>query len=284
MSLAFLRLLSMTFRNQIFHHNMADSPAGHFSTARCNLLLHTINELTWLLIYGLLAQIAGVAIARALGWHQFSFHIGGTLYGAHDHDLVGRTEMFTWVGFNAIAYVILPLAIVGWRYPASALWLRSHDRRADFRLILIVLIVESAAQLAAVSAAILELSTRQFITGVPLTFILYFFGTVLPTMIFIEALLVPRFLKVSGSLPQTIVFGGLAYVLMHLFDAWVLFDSPGNIVLSVVFLLLTYFGAGMVKATLTVRTGNAWVHVWAYRAIAPHTILDTPLVVRIFRL
>jgi hypothetical protein len=50
------------------------------------------------------------------------------------------------------------------------------------------------------------------------------------------------------------------------------------------FLLLTCFGPGMVKGTLTVRAGNVWVHARPYHAIAPHTLLDTPLVVRIFRL
>ena len=35
----------------------------------------------------------------------------------------------------------------------------------------------------------------------------------------------------------------------------------------------------MVKSALTVRTGNAWVHVWAYHAIAPHVWLDTPVIV-----
>jgi len=35
---------------------------------------------------------------------------------------------------------------------------------------------------------------------------------------------------------------------------------------------------------LTLRTGNAWVHVWAYHAISPHTIVDTPLIAKIFRI
>ena len=39
---------------------------------------------------------------------------------------------------------------------------------------------------------------------------------------------------------------------------------------------------GMVKAVMTLRTGNAWVHLWAYHAIAPHVIIDTPLIVAIF--
>ena len=43
-------------------------------------------------------------------------------------------------------------------------------------------------------------------------------------------------------------------------------------------------GPGMVKAALTLRTGNAWVHVWAYHAITPHVLADTPTIVKIFRL
>ena len=34
----------------------------------------------------------------------------------------------------------------------------------------------------------------------------------------------------------------------------------------------------------TIRTGNAWVHVWAYHALAPHTLVDTPYTVEIFHL
>ena len=43
-----------------------------------------------------------------------------------------------------------------------------------------------------------------------------------------------------------------------------------------VFLLFTYFGPGMVKTVLTILTGNAWVHVWAYHAFAPHTLHEPP--------
>jgi hypothetical protein len=40
----------------------------------------------------------------------------------------------------------------------------------------------------------------------------------------------------------------------------------------------------MVKAAMTLRTGNAWVHVWAYHAITPHVLDDTPFIVKIFHL
>jgi hypothetical protein len=40
----------------------------------------------------------------------------------------------------------------------------------------------------------------------------------------------------------------------------------------------------MVKGMLTLRTGNAWVHAWAYHAFAPHVLIDTPTVAAIFQL
>jgi hypothetical protein len=38
----------------------------------------------------------------------------------------------------------------------------------------------------------------------------------------------------------------------------------------------------MIKSFLTLRTGSAWAHVWAYHAIAPHVTVDTPNLVNVF--
>ena len=95
-------------------------------------------------------------------------------------------------------------------------------------------------------------------------------------MIFIYAILVPRYLRLTGSTAATVVLGGLTYTAAHAWDAWTVFGSVGGAALSVAFLLLTYTGPGMIKTLLTLRTGNAWVHVWAYHALAPHTLVDTP--------
>ena len=52
--------------------------------------------------------------------------------------------------------------------------------------------------------------------------------------------------------------------------------------MSLIFVFLGYTGPGMVKSLITLRTGNAWVHTIAYHVVAPHVIVDTPLVVRGF--
>ena len=47
---------------------------------------------------------------------------------------------------------------------------------------------------------------------------------------------------------------------------------------------LFFFPPGLMKSFLTMRTGNAWVHVWAFHAISPHVTVDTPLIVRDFNI
>jgi hypothetical protein len=69
---------------------------------------------------------------------------------------------------------------------------------------------------------------------------------------------------------------------MHIVEGWSVFDSPQHTALSLIFVLLQYVGPGMMKSVLTLRTGNAWVHALSYHAIAPHMIVDTPLVVKTF--
>jgi hypothetical protein len=69
---------------------------------------------------------------------------------------------------------------------------------------------------------------------------------------------------------------------MHIVEGWSAFDSPRDTAVSLIFVLLTYVGPGMMKSVLTLRTGNAWVHAISYHAIAPHVIVDTPLVVKVF--
>jgi hypothetical protein len=120
--------------------------------------------------------------------------------------------------------------------------------------------------------------------GAPLAFAVFFIGTVLPTMVLIYAILLPRYLKLTKSAISATLLAGLTYAAMHIVEGWSSFDSPRNTVLSLLFVLFQYFGPGMMKSVLTLRTGNAWVHALGYHAIAPHVVIDTPLVVRAFRI
>ena len=159
--------------------------------------------------------------------------------------------------------------------------MHSTNRRGDLLVIVVILALESTVQLL-INGAILQLTPRQILLGAPLTFVLFLAGTGLPAMVFIFCILTPRYLRLTGSVPATVILGGLTYALLHIFDGWTTFASPSNAMLSVLFLLLFYTGPGMFKTFLTVRTGNAWVHLWAYHAIAPHTLIDTPIMVKVF--
>jgi hypothetical protein len=238
-------------------------------------------ETVLLLAYGALGLVGGFVLARLCGWHPFALHLAGSIFGTHDH--VGPAEALGWAAYNLVVYAVVPLVYFRRRYSAEALNLVSRDRRGDARLIAVVLLVESAIQFATLSTAIGGFTAGQYLLGVPLTFVLYLAGAVLPAMVFVYCILVPRFLALTGSTATTVVLGGVTYTLLHVWDAWTVLTSPADALLSIIFLFFTYFGPGMVKTLLTVRTGNAWTHVWAYHAIAPHVLIDAPHVVEIFR-
>jgi len=132
-------------------------------------------------------------------------------------------------------------------YSHEALSLRSSNLGNDVLVIFIIMAIGSVVDLLA--GGFLKLSPTQMLLGAPLTFFTHVLETGLPIMVFIYAILFPRYLKLSGS-PVTAQFG-----------------PPG-----------------MMKAFLTLRTGNAWVHLWAYHAVTPHVTNDTPMVVEIFHI
>ncbi|MET8307837.1 hypothetical protein [Micromonospora sp. NPDC005173] len=239
-------------------------------------------ETLFLLLYGAGGLGLGFILARLAGWHPFGLHLAGSIYGTHEH--VSPAESIAWATYNLLVYAVVPLLFFRRRYSAEALNLRSSNRRADTVLIGAILLIESLVQIAVLAPGIFDLTPGQLVLGASLTFILYLAGAVLPAMIFIYAILVPRFLRLTGSTATTVILGGLTYTALHIWDAWTVFTTPGNATLSVAFLLLTYFAPGMFKTVLTVRTGNAWVHVWAYHALAPHTLIDAPHMVHVFHL
>jgi hypothetical protein len=235
-------------------------------------------EVAGVLAYAAVGQLVGAGLGWLLGEHPISFHLAGTLFG-HQH--VTPYEAYVWAGYNFVVYALLPYLYFRQRYTSEQLSLRSSNRRNDLLVVVVVMVLESLNELGGLSDAVLRLSPGQLLKGVPATFGLYFLGSVLPTMVLVYSILLPRYRALTRSVPATVVLGGLTYALLHCFEAWTVLDSPKGIAVSVSLLLLQYAGPGMVKAVLTLRTGNAWVHVWAYHAIAPHTLVDTPHVVGI---
>jgi hypothetical protein len=239
-----------------------------------------LRETILLLGYAAIGQVGGWIVASALGYRPFSFHIAGTVF---DCTLPPTpTEVWLWAVYNFLVFAVAPYLYFRHRYSNTALNLRSTDRRNDALVIFIVLAIESAFELSLVNKSIFGLNPHQALLGAPLSFVIFFIGTVLPTMVLIYAILLPRYLRLTGSAISASLLGGLTYAAMHIVEGWSAFDSPRNTILSLIFVLFTYFGPGMFKSVLTLRTGNAWVHALSYHAVAPHVIVDTPLIVKVF--
>lgn len=237
-------------------------------------------ELGWLAGYLVLVQLLGAGLGQ-LGFDSpISFHLPGSVLGTEHPPTPWAT--LAWAGYNVTVYVVLPLAWFGRRYTRSELWLRSRRRGRDLLVIGLVLALESLAQLTVFGAAFLALTGTQISLGVLLALGLSFVGTVLPTLVVVASLVVPRVLAITRSPVTTIVAGGVVYAALHLFDGWTDYGSVPGAGWSLGLLMLQYLAPGMFKALLTLRTGNAWVHAWAYHAVAPHVWADAPLMVRIF--
>jgi hypothetical protein len=266
-------LMGLTFlltRRRVIPDMAARAPARRIA----------LRETILVLAYATLGQVGGWIVAPALAYRPFSFHIAGSVFGCSATPEPG--ELWTWALYNFLVFAVVPYLYFRRRYTNTDLNLRSSNCRNDALVVMVVLAIESAFELAVFNNNMFSLSPRQALLGAPLTFLVFFIGTVLPTMVLIYAILLPRYLKLTGSAITTALLGGLTYASMHTVEGWSAFDSPRDTTLSLMFVLLQYFGPGMVKSVLTLRTGNAWVHALSYHIVAPHVIVDTPLVVRIF--
>ncbi len=236
-------------------------------------------ETIGLLTYAMLGQVGGWIVGPALGYRPFSFHLAGTLVGCST--LASPGEALVWAGYNFVVYAVIPYLVFRRAYPDRALNLVSTDRANDAIVILSVLVIESAVQLMAFPG-IVHMRPMAALEAAPISFLIFLFGTVLPTMVLIYAILLPRYLKLTGSPALTVILGGLTYALMHLVEGWSALGNPHDIALSVAFVFVSYVGPGMFKSYATLRTGNAWVHALGYHAIAPHVIADTPMIASVF--
>jgi len=228
-----------------------------------------------LVAYGVAVSLGGLVLGNLAGDFAYSLHLPGTIHGLHGQGPLAVGWALGWAAYNLLFFAVLPyLAFRRRGYSNTQLNLRSSDRRRDALLIVVILAVEAVAELGTVNSDLLALGPGELLVGVPAAFLLNLAGTVLPIMVFVYAILLPRLARLTGSVATTAILGGVAYAAIHAFESWAAYDSLSAGLLTVIFLFFQYFGPGLIKSVLTLRTGNAWVHVWAYHAIAPHVTLD----------
>jgi hypothetical protein len=267
-----LTIIGVTFA--LTHHRVVE--VGARAPERAVALGETIG----LLIYGALVLIAGLFLGRMIGSHRIGLHLAGSMFGLAD--TVTPAEAYAWSIYNFVFYAVLPYWFFRRRgYSNEALCLKSSDIRNDVLVILVVLAIGLSGALLP-GNRIWSLNAHQIVAGGALAFILSLFGTGLPIMIFLTAILVPRYKKLTNSTAATVVLSGFTYASLHLTEYWTRYDTPAHGALSIIFIVLLFGGPGMVKGYLTLRTGNAWVHLWGFHAIWPHVTDDTPIFVKIF--
>ena len=231
-------------------------------------------------IYGVVVLFAG----RIIGQHYFgegiALHLNGCLFGATHVQL--QAAVYTWAAYNGVLLALLPYLFFRWRgYSRQALNLRSANWKNDALIIAVVMLIGCVYELAGPN--IFQLTPHQQLIGGAFSLVLHLCGTDLPIMIFIYAILLPRYARLFSP-PVAFLVGAVSYPLMHVFESWTRYDSPEHAAVSVIFVLLTFFPAGVMKSFLTFRTGNAWVHMWGFHAITPHVMVDTRLVVHDFNI
>jgi hypothetical protein len=236
---------------------------------------------TWAMwIYGVVVLLAG----RLIGEHYFgegiALHLNGCLFGATH--VQSPIAVCTWAAYNGIFLALLPYLVFRRRgYSRQALNLRSANWKNDTLIIAVVMLIGCAYELGGPN--IFQLTLHQQLVGGVLSFVLHLCGTDLPIMVFIYAILLPRYARLFSP-PVAFLVGAVSYPLMHVFESWTRYDSPNHAAVSVIFVMLTFFPAGVMKSFLTFRTGNAWVHMWGFHAITPHVMVDTRLVVNDFNI
>lgn len=239
-----------------------------------------LREMVAVWVYGAIVLVVG----RVLGLHYFgegiALHLNGSLVGATR--VQSPAEVYTWALYNGVFLALIPYVVFRLRgYSNWALNLRSSNLKNDVLVIVVVLAMSVGFDLTGPN--IFQLTRHQQIVGGSLSFFLHLFGTDLPIMIFIYSILLPRYEKLCSPM-TAFLLGAASYPTMHIYESWARYDSLGQGALSVILVYMTFFPPGLMKSFLTVRTGNAWVHVWGFHAISPHVTVDTRLIVNDFNI
>jgi hypothetical protein len=229
------------------------------------------------------AYVAVVMVAgRLIGQHLFgegiAMHLNGSLVGATR--VQSPTEVYTWAAYNGILLALIPYLVFRMRgYSNQQLSLKSANLKSDLLVIIVVLAFSVGIDM--MGPNIFQLTRHQQLVGGLMSFWFHLFGTDLPIMIVIYSILMPRYFKLFSPMTAYLL-GAVSYPTIHIFESGTRYDSITAAAMSLTFVYLLFIPAGLMKSFLTWRTGNAWVHVWAYHAISPHVTVDTRLIVSDF--
>jgi hypothetical protein len=247
--------------------------------ARAPNLAVARTETIALWIYGGAVMIFGRVLGQKLFGEGIGLHLNGSLFGATR--VQSPHEVWTWAIFNFVLFALVPYLVFRARgYSREALNLKSTNIRNDALVIFVVLGILCAVDL--LGPNLLRFPAHQIPAGAAISFVAHLLGTGLPVMIFIYAILMPRYMRLTDSTTTSVLLGGASYATLHLFEYWTVYDTVRHGILSVIFVYLTFVPPGLVKSFLTLRTGNAWVHLWGFHAISPHVTADTGLIIRDF--
>jgi hypothetical protein len=228
--------------------------------------------------YAAAVMVAGRLIGQHLFGEGIALHLNGSLVGATR--VQSPIEVYTWAAYNGILLALIPYVVFRMRgYSNEQLSLKSANLKSDVLVIVVVLAFSAGMDM--MGSNIFQLTRHQQLVGGLMSFWLHLFGTDLPIMIFLYSILMPRYFKLFSPMTAYLL-GAVSYPTMHIFESGTRYDSIGAAAMSLAFVYLLFVPAGLMKSFLTWRTGNAWVHVWAYHAISPHVTVDTRLIVSDF--
>jgi len=229
-------------------------------------------------VYAATVMVAGRLIGQHLFGEGIALHLNGSLVGATR--VQSPIEVYTWAVYNGILLGLIPYVVFRMRgYSNEQLNLKSANLKSDLLVIMVVLAFSVGMDM--MGSNIFQLTRHQQLVGGLMSFWLHLFGTDLPIMIFLYSILMPRYFKLFSPM-TAFLLGAVSYPTMHIFESGTRYDSIGAAAMSLTFVYLLLIPAGLMKSFLTWRTGNAWVHVWAYHAISPHVTVDTRLIVSDF--
>jgi hypothetical protein len=229
-------------------------------------------------VYAATVMVAGRLIGQHLFGEGIALHLNGSLVGATR--VQSPIEVYTWAAYNGILLALIPYVVFRMRgYSNDQLSLESANLTSDVLVIVVVLAFSVGMDM--MGSNIFQLTRHQQLVGGLMSFWLHLFGTDLPIMIFLYSILMPRYFKLFSPM-TAFLLGAVSYPTMHIFESGTRYDSIRAAAMSLTFVYLLLIPAGLMKSFLTWRTGNAWVHVWAYHAISPHVTVDTRLIVSDF--